>query len=217
MDTVIFDMDGLLIDSEPMWKSAEKQVFESLGVSVTESMAAVTASLTTRQVTEFWYAHSPWQNRSKAQAEDDVIDCVADHIRTSGVALPGVQAALELFNRHHFKIGLATNAPYRLIDVVLEKLNIKHFFHTTISSDQVTRGKPDPAIYLLALEELASQPTSSIAVEDSISGIRAAKAAGMRTIAVPAKGTFIQFEFELADQKLSSLTQLDEALLKAII
>ena len=217
MNTVIFDMDGLLIDSEPMWKSAEKQVFESLGVSVTESMAAITASMTTREVSEFWYRHHPWSNRSIEQTENDVIDCVAANIQSTGIAMPGVHAALELFSRYDFKIGLATNAPYRLIDVVLEKLSIKNFFHKKVSSDQVIRGKPDPAVYLLALAQLDSKPETSIAIEDSSSGIRAAKAAGIKTIAIAPQQSLTKAGYSLADHKLNSLSELNDEQLKSII
>lgn len=217
MNTVIFDMDGLLIDSEPMWKSAERQVFEALGVTVTEAMAAMTASMTTREVTQFWYRHAPWHNRSIEQVENDVIDCVAAQIKARGVALPGVNSVLELFHRHDFKVGLATNAPYRLIDVVLEKLAIKQFFHKTVSSDQVARGKPDPSVYLLALAQLDSQPATSLAIEDSICGVRAAKAAGMKTIAVVAEQQIMQTGFNLADHQFTSLSQLDDKRLVSII
>lgn len=217
MKTVIFDMDGLLINSEPMWKSAEKQVFESLGVPVNEALATITAAMTTREVTEFWYGHYPWQNRSLEQAENDVIDCVADHIKSTGVAMPGVNHALELFHRHQFKIGLATNAPSRLITVVLEKLAIESYFQQTVSSDQVSTGKPDPAVYLLTLAKLNSKAETTIAIEDSISGIRAAKSAGIKTIAIPAEEQFAQAEFELADHKFCSLTELNDERLESII
>ena len=77
MQAVIFDMDGTLIDSEPMWKEAEKQVFSSIGVNVSEELSAKTASMTTREVTEFWHSYFPWTGKSLEQVENEVIDRVA--------------------------------------------------------------------------------------------------------------------------------------------
>ena len=88
---VIFDMDGLLIDSEPFWRQAEWTVFSSVGVELSESLCENTVSMTTREVTEFWYGLCPWQHKSLETVENEVIDCVDDLIRTDGRPMPGVR------------------------------------------------------------------------------------------------------------------------------
>lgn len=214
MNTVIFDMDGLLIDSEPMWREAEHKVFTSLGVKVTDELAAQTACMTTRAVTKFWYQRNPWRGRDLYQVENDVIDEVESLIHRHGKALPGVQQTLELFRQHQFSIGLATNSPARLIDAVLTNLNIKAFFDCTTSADEVEQGKPHPAIYHKTMHKLQAQPACSIAIEDSLTGLKAAKQAKMTAIVVPAEDKFFNADFDLADHKLKSLSELQSHHLK---
>ena len=84
IQAVIFDMDGTLIDSEPMWKKAEQYVFSSVGVEVTEQHSAKTASMTTREVTEYWFNLFPWSGKSIEQVENEVVDCVAQFISQQG-------------------------------------------------------------------------------------------------------------------------------------
>lgn len=209
MKTVIFDMDGLLIDSEPMWQSAERQVFTSVGVNVSKELALQTACMTTREVTEFWFNHSPWQHRDLNQVENDVIDTVATLIQTQGKAMPGVEPTLELLRRHDCKIGLATNSPYRLIPVVLKKLGIEDFFDSIVSSEQVEHGKPRPDVYLTALDKLNASASEAVAIEDSASGLQAAKAATIKTVVVPASQQFEHASYDAADLKLRSLADFD--------
>ena len=147
MQAVIFDMDGTLIDSEPMWKKAEWQIFSSLGVKVTDELSSQTVCMTTREVTEFWSNHFPWSGKSLDQVENEVVKCVAQLISDEGVALDGVQQILSFFKKKNFKIGLSTNAPSRLIHVVLKKLDIYHYFDATSSSEHEIKGMPDPAVY----------------------------------------------------------------------
>ena len=80
MQAVIFDMDGTLIDSEPMWKKAEWQIFSSMGVKVTDELSSQTVCMTTREVTEFWFNHFPWSGKSLDQVENEVVKCVAQQI-----------------------------------------------------------------------------------------------------------------------------------------
>lgn len=123
MQAVIFDMDGLLIDSEPFWKQAESDVFSSVGVEITADLATLTAAMTTREVTEFWYAKQPWQNASLEEVENRVVERVKYLIETQGQAMHGVHDLLESLQQAKVKIGLATNSPKDIIPSVLQRLN----------------------------------------------------------------------------------------------
>jgi HAD superfamily hydrolase (TIGR01509 family) len=184
----IFDMDGLLIDSEPLWKRAEREVFGEEGIEITDAMALVTAPMTTRQVAEHWYRVRPWREKSIEDVEAAVVSRVADLIRAHSAAMPGVSEVLELFARLGTRIGLASNSPAVLCQLVLRELEIAHAFQAVVSADCVESGKPDPAVYLHAARLLGVRPDECIAFEDSSTGVRAARAAGMRVVAVPSAG-----------------------------
>ncbi|OCQ22802.1 HAD family hydrolase [Pseudoalteromonas luteoviolacea] len=207
IDAVIFDMDGTLIDSEPMWKEAEKEVFSGLGVNVTEQLAQQSASMTTIEASAFWYSHNPWQGPSIQDVANRVVVRVGDLIAKHGVALDGVHNTLSLLDKNQIKIGLATNAPEQLIPIVLGKLGIAKYFSACCSSDNELEGKPHPAIYLSTARALNVCPSQCLAIEDSGTGVLAAKAANMRTLAVPHIDEYDHQKFDLSDFKLKSLSE----------
>ncbi|KZN66519.1 hypothetical protein N473_09000 [Pseudoalteromonas luteoviolacea CPMOR-1] len=208
IEAVIFDMDGTLIDSEPMWNEAEKQVFSSLGVDIKEELAVKTASMTTMAAAEFWYLTSPWVGESISQVADNVVNKVSELIVQRGEALPGVLDALAFLSEKQIKIGLATNAPSVLIPVVLNKLNIAHYFSVCCSSEYEKSGKPSPDVYLNTAAKLNVAPQNCLAVEDSITGLCAAEAANMCTLVVPHIDEYHSEKFNHADYKLESLKAL---------
>lgn len=207
---VIFDMDGLLIDSEPLWAKAERMVFSSVGVELSGALCKRTAAMTTREVTEFWYERFPWEHKSIEAIENEVIDCVDELIKQDGQPMLGVNQILSYFHERNYKIGLSTNAPFRLIDTVLNKLEIAEYFHAVSSSEHVERGKPDPAVYLATLQKLDVYSDRCLAFEDSTSGVVAAKAAGIKTVVVPPLHDFNNPKFYLADIKLRTLLDFQD-------
>ncbi len=217
MHAVIFDMDGTLIDSEPMWKEAENYVFSSVGVQVSETLSAQTATMTTREVTEFWYRHSPWPDKSLEQIENAVIDHVATLIAEKGEPMNGVLEILDFFHERKIKIGLSTNAPYRLIPVVLNKLGIAEYFHAVSSSEHEAQGKPHPDVYLSTLSKLKVDASKCIAFEDSVSGIMAANKANIKTVAVPPSSEFTDKKYEISHLKIKNLSEFNDLLLQEII
>jgi len=180
----IFDMDGLLIDSEPRWRQAEREVFGSVGVEITDDMALATAPLTTREVTEYWYRFRPWSGRSLEEVEASVVTRVGELIRAHPRALPGVRDALSACSELGWRMALASNSPQVLCRLVLAELGIADFFQAVVSADDVERGKPDPAIYRHAARLLGMRPRECLVFEDSPGGVRAARAAGMSVIAI---------------------------------
>lgn len=182
LKAVIFDMDGVLVDSEKFWAQAELDVFSSYGVEVTEELAAQTKYMTTQEVTEFWYERFPWENFDASDLENKVVTRVIEMIHTNDCTMSGVQEFIRNLKNNDYKIGLATNAPLRVAHAVLEKLEVRDLFDTIHSSEFEIQGKPHPAVYLTSAKNLGISPEHCIAIEDSHSGLKTAKAAGMKTI-----------------------------------
>lgn len=202
----IFDMDGLLIDSEPLWQEAEYRVFSSVGVKVTPALSQLTATMTTREVTQFWYQQNPWQGQSLDDIEQAVVDQVEVLIKAKPVAKEGVEHILSFCREQGLKIGLSTNSPFQLIPVILSALGVAHFFDAITSSDQVKKSKPWPDVYLTTAQKLNVSPHDCMVFEDSVSGLKAALAANMQTVVVPESDHFERPEFDLSGLKLKSLS-----------
>lgn len=210
IEAVLFDMDGLLIDSEPFWKTAEKEVFGSLGIEVTEYHANITSSMTTGEVTNYWFRLKPWKGIGLPEIEQRVIDRVGELIDLYGQVMPGVEKTLAYFKGVGYKIGLATNSQHILIFKVLEKLNIESYFDAILSSEFVDKGKPSPDIYIKIASILSVNPSRCIVFEDSSSGLTAAKAAGMFVVVIPEGTQYHHPKFDPADLKINSLLDLQE-------
>lgn len=209
MQAAIFDMDGLLIDSEPFWKQAEYEVFSSLGVHISKKDAALTATMTTQEVTKFWYQKSPWQGTSLKSVEQKVIEKVSQLIQERGQALPGVHHTLKLLKANDIKTALATNSPISIIPHVLERLNIADDIDIYTSADEVNAGKPEPDVYLLTVAKLSVDPRQCLSFEDSASGVKASLQAGIKSIAVPHPEEYQHKKFTIASKKLRSLMDFD--------
>lgn len=203
----IFDMDGILINSEPLWKIAEKEVFSSLGVKVTDELVNHTSALTAYEVCAFWYERFPWLGKSFKEVEDDVVERVIQLIGERDTSMPGVFDILDYFKKNGVKIGLASNSSHYLIEHVLEMLGMKRYFDFVSSAEDVEKGKPDPAVYLFAAKNLGVSPHECIVFEDSVIGMTAAKRAKMTVVVVPDKNDFDNEGFKIADVKLQSLSE----------
>lgn len=197
---VIFDMDGVIINSEALWKQAEKEIFTSLGVEVKDECSKLTKSMTTTEVTKFWYKKFPWQNIDLELVEQLVISRVLELIECENCLINGVKEFIEKLKRENYKIGLATNSPHIIVATVLQKHGISELFDVISSAEFESKGKPDPAVYLTTAKKLNVETNHCIVIEDSYSGMFAAKSAGMKVIAFTNGDTNI--EFEIADYKI---------------
>ncbi|WCE31889.1 hexitol phosphatase HxpB [Vibrio sp. SCSIO 43137] len=212
----IFDMDGLLIDSEPLWKEAEREVFSSVGVDVKEELAEQTATMTTRDVTQFWFERNPWSGKSLDEVEAAVVGRVECLIKEKGRELEGVTKTLFFLKEKGFKIGLSTNSPYQLIPVILEKLGIIDYFDAISSADDVEKGKPAPDVYLSTIHKLGVDALNCIAFEDSYSGMLAATRANVKTVVIPQPDKF-HHKFPESHLKLQKLSDFSEAHLATLL
>ncbi|WP_157761064.1 hexitol phosphatase HxpB [Chitinophaga caeni] len=216
LNTVIFDMDGLLVDSEPLWGLAMREVLDGLGVTLTPALTSHTTGLRTKEVVSYWHDYFKWDSKSPEVVTDEIVENVTQRILQEGRAMEGLDYILRFFTEQQFKIGLASSSPESLIQAVVEHLDIKKYFQAVVSAEFEAYGKPHPAVYLACAEKLGSSPLDCIAFEDSVTGMTAAKAARMRTVVVPEAHNFQDPRYALADLKISSLLSFDEKALKAL-
>lgn len=208
---VIFDMDGVLIDSEPLWRRAEIEVFGTVGVALTEADCMRTTGLRIDEVVAFWHRQQPWAEPAVTEVAARIVTRVIELVRAEGEPLPGAVAALDFFAARGLPLGLASSSPLRLIEAVLARLRLRERFAAVHSAEHEARGKPDPAVYLHAAAQLGHDPARCVAIEDSIPGVLAAVAAGMGCIAVPAPEDRNDSRLRSASVVLGSLRELDDA------
>lgn len=209
MRAVIFDMDGLIVDSEPLWRSAEREVFSGVGIELTDADCERTMGMRTDEVVAHWYNLSPWPGFTPEEVEERITTRMQQLIGERAEPLPGLAHALETARSAGLAIGLASSSCPLLIDAVLSKLGLEDAFAAVCSAINEPLGKPHPAVFLTAARRLGVPPGECVAIEDSVAGVESARAAGMRVIAVPPANLFDDPGYEAADLKLRSLTTLD--------
>lgn len=183
ISAVIFDMDGVLVDSEKYWSEAEEVVFGEFGVDVKPEYRKITQILTAPEVIHFWYEKSPWTGVSFDEVEQRVIRYVQSCIERDDCETPGAAAFIRKLKTEGYLLGLGTNSPLPLAKTVLQKLEVEDCFSAVVTADQVSKGKPDPEIYQLVADRLQINPSECLVIEDSFYGMEAAKAAGMQVAA----------------------------------
>ena len=203
---VIFDMDGLLLDTETLWHDAEVELFRRHGAEFTwdDKMAVIGTS---SQITARYFAdrlgRPPDQGKGLV---DEMVALMHERVLRQVDARPG---ALELVERiqgiEGVRLGLASNSPRFLVLDTLATAGLSDVFETIVTSSDVARSKPAPDIYLRACENLGVDPSDALALEDSASGVAAAKAAGLTCIAVP---QYAETDVSAADRIVASLEEL---------
>ncbi|MGE4289508.1 MAG: hexitol phosphatase HxpB [Salinivirgaceae bacterium] len=211
-EAVIFDMDGLLIDSEPFWREAEISVFKKLGVLLNEDDCRGTTGMRVDEVVKFWSNVFPEANLPVNEVVDAIMREVTRLVETKGEPLPGVVSLLEKLKSNQVPVALASASSYALINAVLKKLKIADYFQVIQSAEHMEFGKPHPQVFLEAARRLKVAPEHCLVFEDSVYGVIAGKAAKMKVVAVPDQESFNKKGYCIADYKLNSLEQFNEAL-----
>ncbi|HVA97943.1 MAG TPA: hexitol phosphatase HxpB [Bacteroidia bacterium] len=206
IQTAIFDMDGLLVDSEPIWKEAEHIIFGKAGIEMTIEMCNQVMGMRVDEAVEHWLIRFPKINFSSAQMQSMIMDKVEELITEKGKIMEGVIPTIELLKSENIKIGLASSSHFRVIYAILKQFQLEKYFEIVHSAELEKYGKPHPAIYLSTAEKLNTHPSYCLAFEDSFNGLISAKAAKMKTICVPDKNHFSETHFDIADKKLKSLS-----------
>jgi len=201
---VVFDMDGLLLDTEVVWQTAEERLFAAHGAVFTreDKMAVIGTSF---DLTARYFAERLGQppDRGPALVEEMVLS-MYEALQVDVAGRPG---ALELVARlrGRLPLALASNSPRRLVDAALATARLTDAFDVIVTSDDVALSKPAPDIYLLVCQRLGIEPQHVLALEDSSAGVAAAKAAGLACIAVP---QFAETDVAAADRVIDSLEEL---------
>jgi HAD superfamily hydrolase (TIGR01509 family) len=183
IDAVIFDLDGVLIDSEGTWEEARRRLAGERGGhwhdTAQREMMGMSSTEWARYMNEaLGVALAP------AQISAEVVARLSDLYRQRLPLLPGARAAVQRLARV-WPLALASSSNRELIDLVLELAGLGACFSATVSSEEVPRGKPAPDVYLEAARRLGVTAARCAAIEDSANGILAAAAAGMRVVAIP--------------------------------
>jgi mannitol-1-/sugar-/sorbitol-6-/2-deoxyglucose-6-phosphatase len=202
---VIFDMDGVLIDSEPLWRIAMMKGFNDIGVVFTEDDCRKTTGMRFREVVEHWFAHHNITHSTPTQLSEGVIANLIELIRRDGRAMEGAVELLEFLRNKKLPIGLATSSNHILIEAVLGKTQTALYFNEVTSAEFLQHGKPHPEVFLKCAENLKIDPANCLVIEDSVNGVLAGKAAGMTVIAIPDPDHKNDPRFEVADYLLNNL------------
>lgn len=210
IEAVIFDMDGLLIDSEPYWQESEKVIFGKLGVEINDELQQQTYGLGTNEVIHFWYHYKPWPVFNEKKLKQDIFDFVENRIRQNGKAMPGANEIIDFFRYRNIPIALASASPVNIIEAVLIKLNLREKIRIYHSAAEEEYSKPHPAVFLSTAKKMQVHPTKCLVFEDSLYGLIAAKAALMKTVVIPGRGQTHNPKYEIADIKLDSLSDFTE-------
>jgi HAD superfamily hydrolase (TIGR01509 family) len=206
VQAVIFDMDGMLTDSEPLWRIAAVDALNAIGVPLTLHDALATTGLRTDELVEHWYGLHPWPDPPRKVVEGQIDTRVIELIRERSVPNPGVLEILELLSGAGYPLGIASSSASEVIQAVLETLGLERYFAVVQSAEHEPFGKPHPAVYIEAARRLGVAPVHCVAFEDSPNGVIAAKAARMRCVAVPDPALADDRRFLAADVRLPSLT-----------
>jgi mannitol-1-/sugar-/sorbitol-6-/2-deoxyglucose-6-phosphatase len=211
LEAAIFDLDGLLIDSEPLWHEAEVAILGPLGVPVAAMGTRQTKGMVVGEVTRYWFERFPWAGPGPDEVARLIDDEVRDLVAARAELRPGALRAIAECRSRDLSLALGSSSRYRYLETVLRRLALSESFDVVHSAQDEAYGKPHPAVFLGAAARLGVDPTACVVWEDSSAGVLAAKAARMRCIAVPDPEDRLHPAMALADVLLVSLDELDEA------
>jgi HAD superfamily hydrolase (TIGR01509 family) len=214
IEAVVFDLDGLLIETEEIWDEVREEVVRERGERWTETAQRDMMGMSSTEWSRYMHDVLGVPDAPE-QINELVVERMAERYRSSLPLLPGAVEAVQRIAAR-WPLGLASSSNRPLIELVLELSGLAPHFQAVVSSEEVARGKPAPDVYLEAARRLGVNPSRAAAVEDSEAGIRSATAAGMRVVAIPNRSFPPSEEaVELADVVLASLDELTPEVIDA--
>jgi len=198
----IFDMDGVLLESEPFWRTAQIETLAAFGATISvDDCIRHTMGKRLDNIAKLWIDMFSL-DVSVVRLAQLIIDQVVLNIELNGKANEGLYALIEFLRSNNCRIALATSSSAPIISAVINKLELNNVFELMVSADEVPNGKPAPDVYLEVCRRIGVPTTKALAIEDSLTGVRSAVAADITTIAIP---EFNSKEFAIADHVVHKL------------
>ncbi len=211
---VIFDVDGLLLDSEPIWSLADRELLKRRGINYHDELKT--------KIVGKGQVESAQNVKDHFQLPDPIDDLVKerrkllnDLLKANLRLMPGAQELIDVLARNGFRLAIASSQSKEIIDLTIKRFALEGKFAVIVYGDEVEKGKPEPDIFLLAAERLAISPGEALVLEDSQNGLMAAKKAGMKVIVVPNQYNRGQ-EFPQADLVIESLAEVDPEVIEKL-
>lgn len=180
---VVFDMDGVLIETEELWDVVRRALAADEGLPWPDEATTAMMGMSTQEWSAYM-AHTVGLSGTTEEVAERVIDAMAARYATGLPVLPGAREAVRRMAEHHL-VGVASSSPRRLIDLVIRELGLEGTFTATVSTEEVGAGKPAPDGYLRACELIGVDPRDAVGVEDSTNGIRSLQRAEMAIVHIP--------------------------------
>ncbi len=211
---IIFDMDGVLIDSVPLWRQAEREVFAEYGFFVTKTQQTETLGLSIREIVSYWSKFHDFAGASVNEVAGRIEYRTIELINEKGKMIDGIEEVLRYAYKNFSNVGLASSSSYSVINAILTKLNFKKYFSVVRSVQDEKFGKPNPAVYISVARKFGVFPWECLVLEDSLQGVLAAKSARAKCIALPNKylrgdSRFIIADYVFTNPERFSLDALD--------
>jgi HAD superfamily hydrolase (TIGR01509 family) len=216
ISAAIFDLDGVLIDSEPLWKEAEKKIFKTVGINLTTEMCRQTTGLDCIDTVKHWYDYKPWKDKKHEELRDEIYTELLHLVKTKGRLKKDVEKVLKIIKKKNITAAIASSSPLEIIQTVLRTFKLENEFPVIHSSEVEKSGKPHPAVYISTAKLLNVSPHKCLAFEDSFYGALSAKSAGMKVVAILEKEDYDNSKFDFVDLKLSSFEEFNEETLNYI-
>jgi mannitol-1-/sugar-/sorbitol-6-/2-deoxyglucose-6-phosphatase len=202
-EAVIFDMDGVLVNSEPFWRKAMIEGFAGAGIYLTEADCLKTQGTRFKEVVNYWKSIHPVSTEAEA-IEKHVMQLLLNLIHSEAKPMPYIPETLSFCRSKGLMIGLATSSDHVLMNTVVDALAIRNHFNVMVSAEFMPYGKPHPEVFIHCAKSLGIAAGKCLVIEDSVNGVVAAKAAQMQVIAVPDPEHRTQKQFALADYEAHS-------------
>ena len=202
---VVFDMDGLLLDTEVLWQRAEEELFRRHGDRFTQADKLAVMGTSFEMTARYFAERLGRSEEHGTELVDELGELMHSLLQKEVSSRPGAVELVSRLRADGVRLALASNSSRFLVETALATAGLTDAFEAIVTSDDVAQAKPAPDIYLLACARLGIEPTEALALEDSAPGIEAAKAAGLVCIAVP---QFAETDVSAADRVIDSLEEL---------